>query len=318
MLTTVWSFLINTFLVVTGSSYRLAIKIAKAHDTALHGVKGDAEITAMYAVFHPLYLSLNNAYIVWQTQKGSQHGETVAFESNTATLSSDKAADWDVAIQAHFHRKSSDYAKLFPNHRLPFQHGSQNNRIAAIATLSGALTGIVPLAAVKTDVDAFLAEITLAQDTQHDAKNSTLNLSGAVEDARVAMCVKMFGNYGRLVGKFEDDLSQVAAFFPIKYLRSSHQVFFTRTIKPGAIHTIVKHTFDTPYSVIVDANTAEGGRIFLSDNKNDQSLTKGVTFVGNSHNTFPIALLGNITTDTYLIIINTDPNINLDYDVELA
>ena len=282
MSTTVWSALINTFLSVTSTSYRLAIKIAKAHDTSLNAVKADPEIGAMYTAFHPLFINLNNAYTVWQTQKGSQHGETVAFESSIATLSSEKIAAWDIAIQVVYNKKSSDYAKLFPNNRLPFQNGSQNIRIAAVAALSGALTGIVPLAAVKTDVDAFLAEITAAQDTQHNALNATLMLSGAVEDARVAMCVKMFGNYGRLVGKYENSLLKVTDYFPIQYLRQTHQVFFTRIIKPGAVHTIVKHTFGTPDSIIVDINSAAGGRIFLSDIKDDSSLTKGVAFTANS------------------------------------
>jgi len=318
MLSTVWSALINTFLSVTSTSYRLAIKIAKAHDVALNAAKADPEIGAMYTAFHPLYINLNNAYTVWQTQRGSQHGETVAFESSIATLSSQKVAAWDVAAQVVYNKHSSDYAKLFPNNRTPFQNGSQNNRIAAVAALSGALTGIVPLAAVKTDVDAFLSEITSAQNTQHDALNSTLMQSGAVEDARVAVCVKMFGNYGRLVGKYEESLMKVADFFPLKYLRQSHQIFFTRIIKPGVVHTIVKHTFATPDSVIVDINSAATGRIFLSDTKDDKSLTKGVAFAANSHQIFPIASLGNIATATYLIIVNTDANINLDYDVELA
>ena len=76
----VWSYIVNTFLVATRSSFKLAVRIATDHDAALFAGKSVAEINAMYLVFHPLFLQLQSSYSTWVAQGGTQSGETLSLQ----------------------------------------------------------------------------------------------------------------------------------------------------------------------------------------------------------------------------------------------
>ena len=312
----VWSYVINTFLVATRSSFKLAVRIAKDHDAALFAGKSDAEINAMYLVFHPLYLQLLATYEAWVAQGGTQSGETLSLQLLLKELSKSKAKNWDIAVQVVFDSKSVEYKKLFPNHRTPFQIGSQDDRIAAVSALSTNLIAITSLATVATSVNSFMILLKDARSVHESSMKKTGNLSTDCENARIAMCKKIFGNYGRLIGIHEDEPTLVLPYFPIKYIRSSNQVFFTHSIKPGGKYVVVKHKFSPNDRITITTNTAAGIKIFLGLTKDDTGALVFVTLEGNSSITITASLLGAVDTNSYLIVQNMDPAIVADYDIE--
>lgn len=316
MIAYVWSYIINTFLVATKSSYKLAVRIAKDHDAALFAGKADADINAMYLIFHPLYLQMQSTYEAWLAQGGTQSGETLSLQLLLKQLSSNKIKIWDLAVQVLYDSASAGYKKLFPNHRIPFQSGSQDDRIAAVGALSTNLIGIVPLAATATDVDNFLVQLKDARSAQQLAIKNTGNFSTQCENARIAMCKNMFGNYGRMVGKFEDDPSVIVPYFPIKYIRTSNQIYFTHAIKAGGKHVVVKHKFQPTDMLTITTNTAADLKVYLGLSKDDAGGSLFITVPGNSTVTVSAAQLGNVLNNSYLIVVNLSTTIAADYDIE--
>ena len=312
----VWSYIINTFLVATRSSFKLAVRIAKDHDAALFAGKSDAEINAMYLIFHPIYLQLLAAYEAWLAQGGTQEGETLSLQLLLKELSKNKIKNWDMSVQGVFDSSTVEYKKLFPNHRIPFQSGSQDDRIAAVGALSTNLIGIASLIPVATSVNSFMLLLKDARDVHQVSMKTTGNLSTDCENARVTMCKKMFGNYGRLIGINEEDPTLVVDFFPIKYIRSNNQVFFTHSIKEGGKHVVVKHKFKASDRIVITTNTTAGIKIFLGLTKDDTGALVFVTLEGNSSITITASQLGAVDTHSFLIVINMDPAVVADYDIE--
>ena len=312
----IWSHLVNPFLSATKSSFKLAVRIAKDHDAALFAGKADPDINDNYIAFHPIYLLLLSTYEAWLAQGGTQSGETLSLQLLLKQLSRTKAKQWDTAVQVEFESSTSEYKKLFPNHRTPFQTGSQDDRIAAVSALSTNLIGIVPLAATATDVNNFLILLKDARTLKLAAAKTTGNYSTLCENARIAMCKKMFGNLGRLIGLNEDDPTVIAPLFPIKYIRTVDQIFFTHGIKAGGKHIVVKHKFQPTDMLTITTNTAADVKIFLGQSKDDTGGSLFITVPGNSTVTVSAAQLGDVLNNSYLIVVNLNSTIAADYDIE--
>ncbi len=270
----------------------------------------------MYLIFHPIYLSVQNAYDLWHAQGGTQSGETLGLNLLMKQLMHTKISEWDIDIQAVYKRNTKEYKKLLPHNRIPFQSGTQDERITAVAGLSNNLIGIAPLAAVKADVDAFKVELTTGQDVKNIAFKTTDNHSETVEAARVTMCNKMFGNYGRLLGLNEDNPSAITKYFPIKFIHSYHQVFFMHSIKPDAKYKVVKHTFLPTDELIITSTNEAGFRVYVSDGGDGDYSTQGVVIVGNTSVTIEASLLGNIETNKCLMVQNLSHTTNADFEIE--
>ena len=316
MSTNVWNFVINTFLVATANSYRLAVRIAKDHDAALFAGKADPNVNAQYTLFHPLYLNMVSSYELWLSQEESQLGDTLSLQLALKQLSSTKIKNWDIKIQNVFTNDTPDYKKLLPYHRSPFQSGSQNDKITALAALSTNLTDITTLAAVKLEIDAFLDNLKTIQGVAHVALKKTSNHSTSVEDARVAMCNKMFGNYGRLLGFNEDNPTSIMKYFPIKYIQNRNQIVFMHIIKPSVRYNVVKHTFLPDDQILITNNAATSFMVYLSLTKDDKKINVGLTVLGNTQVTVDALALGDVENNHFLMVVNLSHDMSADFEIE--
>ena len=128
-----WGFIQNPFLIATEGSYRLAVRISLYHFAAISKMAGDPFFDALIASFSPLNTALQDAYNTWKAKGGTQQGQTLQLKQLLSLLSSTKIKGWDIAIQNVFSDTTAEYKALLPNHRGPFQLGSQDDRIAAVA-----------------------------------------------------------------------------------------------------------------------------------------------------------------------------------------
>ena len=312
----VWNFLINTFLVATKDSYRLALRIAKYHNDNLFVDIADPNILAQYTLFHPLYQLLQHSYDLWHAKGGTQTGESVSLKLLLKELSSTKIQDWDIQIQVVHKPKTGEYKKLLPKHRNPFQSGSADERLSALNVLCTNLIGIVKLADLLAEVIAFTAIYKEALDTQQKSIITTGSFSDAVEAARIEMCECMFGNYGRLLGFNQKTPKVIAKYFPLKYIQNTHQVVFMHIIKAGKEYNVVKHTFKPGDQLLITSYSAASFRVFLGYAKDEDGTGKGIVQTGNAHSTIDVSALGDITKDLYLTVINLDKNIDADFEIE--
>ena len=311
-----WYSVINSYLVASKGNYHLALKMAKFHNDALFAGKADPNVDAQYVLFHPLYVQMQTTYDLWIAQGGTQLGESLAMKLLMKQLSNPNIGNWDRDFLKQFPANTSDYKKLMPHHRIPFQTGSTDDRISALAALCTNRIGIVPLAATATEINDFLLQVKAELAIQQNAIQTTKTDSSNVEAARVAMCIKMFGNFGRLLGFNEADPASIAKYFPLKYIQHSHQVYFSHTLKSGKQYDVTKHTFLATDPLQLTTDNAASIRVALAKNKGDDITGKGVVVLGNTSHLVNASDLGDVTQNSYLIVLNLDTNISAEFEIE--
>jgi len=200
----VWHFLQNQFLNVTKDSRKLAVIITNDHNSKLEAESSNPDIGPLYTRFNPLKTTLSTKYAGHIAKKGIYKGGTALVEQKLSELSSTKIEDWDIQIQAIHKRDTPDYITILPNYREPFQIGGIDQRLAA----------------VKTDVDAFLADLEGSRNTQQQKEEQVGLASDEADDAVRAAMVMMYRNLGVLMDLFGEEPTDIERFFEIELLQS--------------------------------------------------------------------------------------------------
>jgi hypothetical protein len=308
-----WIYTQNPFLNGTAGSFLNAMGISTYHDSALAAATSDAFIASLYTSFHPLHQGYRSAYDSWLAQGGMQQSETLNLTQLLHLLST-KIQQWDIKIQNIYPQSSVQYKKLLPNRRVPFQKGNQTERISAVKALSEAIGTDAELVTVKNDVDNFYEQLDEALTIQKGSKSTTKSSSAAVENARVAMCTAMYANFGALLQKNAANPESIEKYFDLQAIRNSQQVLFTGHVKAGAIHTIVKHTFDEEDELLLANNGSTPLLFYLAPAKNAQPGEKSFTLGPGEQKVF-VTALGKLT-DTYLTVKNPEASI-AEFEVEI-
>ncbi|MBK5286222.1 MAG: hypothetical protein JJE25_12555 [Bacteroidia bacterium] len=312
-----WIFLINPILVATENSYRMAVRISTYHDSALLAASADPFFLALYNLYHPLHLQLVKDYDNWHTQMGLQEGESLNVNQLLRLESNTKIKQWDVAIQNVYAQGTPKYMSLLPNHRTPFQQGTQNDRIQAVHSLSNAIGTDLALAAVKADVDAFYTQINNALTAQKGAIAVTKTLSDAVDASRIAMCIQQYANLGSLINKYAAVPSDANQYFDEEGIRNAQQVMFTGHVKPQHTHTIVKHTFAAADNLKLENPGNTMLSFYLAQVKGAQPGATVITLNAGEQQTVPATALGNIA-NPYLVVFNPDAINKGEFVVEIV
>lgn len=248
-MTRIWSILMNTFLIATEGSYKLAVRISTKHNAALFAAAagGDAFFVAMFASYNPIHLRLLNAYQVWLAQDGTQQSQTLTLNQLLRLLSGTKAEAWMVTVKGFYNNKTARFKEIFPHLKNVFQEGTQQARIDAVKALSIAIGADALLATLKTEVDTFYASMLLANTTQKGSKTTTGTMSDDIETARVASAVGQFADYGGLIQRYAVTPEVVGNYFDEAGIRKGNQVLFHHHVRQVHVYTLCKHT-----SVAVD------------------------------------------------------------------
>lgn len=238
-----WTYLVNPIISVTDGSYRLAVRVSNVHLEALKSKAGDPFFDALILSYEPLNTELNETYSLWKAQGGSQLGQTLSLSNLLLLLKGTKIKQWDIAIQGVYDNTTQQYKSLLPHGRAIFQHGTQTDILTAVHTLAGVSAKFPALQTTSTDVASFYTQLQTAFDAQKKGITTTKTSSGAVEAARVAMCIGQYANLGALIQKYAADTHQVEPYFDLAALRDGSQVLFTGSIKPDTFKNILVHTF---------------------------------------------------------------------------
>jgi len=310
-----WIFLINPFLTATAESYRRMKKLGDFSVAALAAHPG-APFTTLLAALSPLSTAFNDAYAAWITQMGTQKSKTSTLTSLLKTLRSEKAGDWDIAIQGIYKDGTERYIELLPRKRAAFQDGSQEDRINAIKSLLLAIGSDASLATLKTEIDAFYTQIKTAFSTQKGSKSVTNTNSTAVEAARIALCTEMYSVLGLLMSNFKNTPEAVGDFFDLQTLRSLEQEIFKSDIAAAETRLVLTHTFEAGEQLrIINRGNANIGFAKVKE-KNDPLPTEFVTIKANDEAIIAIADLGDLS-NRFLIAKNLSDTISSAYTVEM-
>ncbi len=240
----IWIYLINTFMVCTESSYRLAVRISTKHDGALQAaaIGLDAFFVNMYNAYHPIHLALVAAYDKWVAQGGTQESKTLSLNQMLRLLSGTYAESWMTTVKQFYGLNTVRFKELFPDRKKAFQHGSQQDRISAVSALLLAIGSDVNLASLKVTIQFFYDQLNGANVTQKGSITNTGTLSANVEEARIASAEAQFGDYGGLIQKFKSTPEVVGKYFDEKALRGGNQVMWHHSVKKDSVYTVCKHT----------------------------------------------------------------------------
>lgn len=299
-----WSFTQNPFKNATSDSYKLADRISTYHLAALVKMAGDPFFDGLIASFTPLQINLRNAYNAWKAQSGSQQGETLQLNQLLELLSS-TIKKWDITIQNVFDNTSPDYKKLLPTYRIPFQSGSQSQRIAAVAALGINLEGIVALQALRTEVLDFENQFKTTLQIQKGNLFATKTVSEAVNAARIVACIGMYANLGDLMKKYADHPEKIDQYFDLAAIRSGAQLVFTGDTKPLQHENIFKHTFQANDKLELKNDGVTELTFYLAAQKNDSPGTTVITLQAGTAQTININTLGSLS-NLFFNVFNSD------------
>src|SRR6185436_6309329 len=118
-----------------------------------------------------------------------------------------------------------------------------DERVNAVNTLSGALTGQVPMAGVKGDVDTFYGQVNTARIAQEGNISDTGSDSDAVEAAVVAAMTAMYSILGSCISEFPSNPESIEPIFDLETIRDHQQAVFTGHLAGDEQENILEHTF---------------------------------------------------------------------------
>jgi len=219
--TGIWHYLENQFDNATEESYKRANILGEDHLAKLAAETADPDILFLHERFSPVQVLYVEIYSGWLKEKGIYKGWTQRMDDIQSTLSSAKIAEWDNKIKAEVGEDSPEHTTLLPNGREPFQTGGRDARIMEVKGLSKRLEDFPALAAVKADVDAFLAQMNAIRDTQQQKEDLVEKNSDGLEAQRKAMCNMMYGDLGRLMDKYMDGPLVIDRFFELQLIRQT-------------------------------------------------------------------------------------------------
>ena len=305
MNTKIWHFIINTFEVATRGNYKAAVTLSTHLDAALFAAKADAQILVLYNYYHPIHLAYVAAYNAWLAQGGTQKGSTQSLTALLAGLTA-KVNAWDFQIQGTYTKGTPSYTALLPQGHTPFFQGGQSQRIAAVHALDTALTGIVALAATKTDVDNYATSLDTANTTQKGSKTSTIGDSTAVETQRINMTNGQMYCYGGLVQKYTTQLNKIEQFYDMEIVRNGSQTDFTGHVAAGEHKNIAKRTLVATQAIKLKNLDSTVLRFYLATQKNDAVGVIYIEVPPMTELSTTAKLMGDVTTQHFINVFNVD------------
>ncbi len=315
-----WIYLINTFMVCTENSYRLAVRISRKHDAALQAaaVGLDPFFVTMYNAYHELHVALVAAYNAWISQGGTQESQTLNLNQLLRLLSSTKAEKWMTTVKGFYALGTVRFKELFPDLKKGYQNGSQEDRIATVEAFIIAIGSDPNLAALKAEVIIFRDLLKAALAAQKAGISTTNSKSTTLEKARKASAVGQYGDLGGLMQKFQDDPSNVGDYFDLVALRDGGQVIFHHIVKKGTVYGVCKHTC-VPADEWLLENDGDVALTFgMVLHKNDMPGLVSVTVAAHSNSTVHAsALSADLANDHFLVAYDADLLVDGEFTAEI-
>lgn len=316
-----WKYTSNQFIAATDRNYKKAIILNNYHVSALEKAKAanpaDADIDKMLLRYSPLAIKLIADYTEWKNLGGIKEASTLNLEQLLATLQT-KMNIWEPAIQSKFVKTTPEFKAILPNGRSGLTRGNKEERVLAVKNLSKALTGIADLAAIKTQVDAFYAQIEAARSTQLGSKSAKSKGSSAVASSIVDAMTMQYRNLGLLMDKHFNEPEIIESYFDLITLQESNQTSFTGTLDPAENEAVLVHTFlaGDELSIKITGNSA--ARFYLSNIANGVN-SEMVQVAPGAAMVLDVAefAVPDLTAYRFLTAVNPSNTDTLKYEVEV-
>lgn len=213
-----WHYAENQFDNVTKNSKRRMNIISADHLSKLEAEQSDADIHGLFHRFEPLRAEYVARYDSWLKARGIYKGATQKMDELQETLNEEQLPGWDNKIKVAVGEGSADYTTILPKGRGAFR-AARDQTIREVAALAERLANFPDLAAVKTEVETFAAQMEQTRDIQQQKEGLVDNASDALEEQRVICARMMYANLGRLMDKFADAPENIERFFELQVIQ---------------------------------------------------------------------------------------------------
>lgn len=298
-----WSLLDNPFETSTRNNYRKMLALGRFTLAALHSQAAQPFFLSLYTDLYPVVTAYKTVFSDWSNEVASRQGESLNVTQLLRMLSNTHIVRWNATVLVQYDKNTPAYKAIFPNGFRQFHNGSKDERISAVQALGKSLENVAPLAALKTEVDAFAVQLVTARGNQLGSKGSAKQQSANVEKARVQLAQGLMAVYGGLVIHFVQQLEKMEPFFDLETLRDKRQKTFTRTLRAGQSKTLVKRTL-LPDSQIRLHNTGEVALLAGVCAARGQSCLTGVTVEPQQTITITAQQLGDIAQHKFITLTN--------------
>ncbi len=312
-----WIFLINPFIVATNTSYSLMKQIGNYTLAAINAklqpsLPDSAKATAppeadffagLLATLQPPVQTYDDAYTAWLSKQGSVKGQTKTLTMLLDDLSSNQIQEWDLAIQNVYRQNTPQYIALLPQHRKPFQQGTQQSKITAVGALSLAIGTDAKLQDLKADVDTFQNALVLANASQKDGKSNKSGSSAEVEADRIVLGIVLYGILGQLMDYYKETPEMIATVILVDALRTHEQTVFSQDVNGGQTKLVFTRTLEDGDQLKITGRGHTALQVALVHEKNDAMPADAFTVqAGEEELVLPDAL--GAKGNRYLIIKN--------------
>jgi hypothetical protein len=302
----IWFFLQNVFDNCTKGNFIKMLGISTQHYNSINANAGDAFFDTLIAAYEPTHQWYVDAYNAWYASGGTHEGGTATMEQLIADLSSTHIETWDIAIQGVYRKGTPQYIAWLPDGRKPFQSGSIESRINAVAALALAM-GVppLPLAATLVDINAKHAALVAARATQQGEITDTGEFSTELETARLNCAEDLYGNLGLLMNHFKETPEAIAGYFNLELIRSHVQRDFSAQVAESAEHFIAKRTVEPDAQARLINTGPTTLRFWIANEKNDPVGAKFIDVAPMEEEVTAFSVIGNVPADKYFKVMNT-------------
>ncbi|WCL81310.1 hypothetical protein PPO43_15145 [Saprospira sp. CCB-QB6] len=151
--------------------------------------------------------------------KREYHQKTADFKALLHQLSSVEIRRWDIEIQMTYDVITSDYTRLLPDGREPFQKGTYDMRIEAVMTLGDLLSNDPQLQGLGATVLAFGQQLEDLRSQQQGVEGNTDDNVDDLETTRQELAIVLYGAFARLLAHYYRTPKRVDNFYELKYFR---------------------------------------------------------------------------------------------------
>jgi hypothetical protein len=276
-----WIFLSNTFFVQTQESMKNALSLAQDHLAKLTASESDATIATLKANYLPAHNNFVTAYNLLQSKLGLYKGKTQTTEEALEELSQVKINEWRGQVFPIYNEGTANATAIFPQGRRPFQQGTYEQRIEAVAALYNTLATFTTepaLINLGDIVQSYYNNLLAVRALQQNDEGSTNVLRENLRLAHINLCNALYANLGGLMQKYATNTDAIAGFFDLSLLRDTGLEVLTNiegNIEPNAMLNL---------GLLPDEGT-----VIRFENKTDVPLEIGLSENGSTYS-------GNTTT----------------------
>lgn len=253
-MTRLWIFLVNTFNVVTRTSFRKMLLISSDHFSKLEAEKDDPDIAKIIEDSIGSYNNYEKSYTSAKANLGMRKGKTQIFTELMTLFHKTWLPAWEVRVMTIYPKGTPEFNMIFPEKRAAFQSAAYDEILLSITTFAAVLDGFPEFKDLATEVREKTTLLKNARVSQGSAKGKSGLYSDELEQRREELAAALYGNLGALMRKFQNDPVQVQRFFKLSLLRKSSTndggITLLAKVTAGGLTTV-----EFPKDMVVNAET---------------------------------------------------------------